>query len=416
MENKSNNVLNRALLLMNYDSSKTLTENSKIVDLKFSQQLNEAPPKVKANLGAAKNVKAATVNKFKTQHQSQPKGLTSSQRNSFGQELLKNEVSIYANTKLPNGKFPTAQQQQAYADNLVKNGSIQKMVDKAAPSSTKTTATKGNQQTQSNKQSQNTQQNVTVNVSTPKGGKSKTKKTAKGKTKKLKTGTAPTPIAPISPTSTLGQKIINLTKGGLNWKQIVWKAAKWGVGIYAVWWLLFSSDDENTVVPDDMPDTPPTDSGSSGGSSGTYTKCEETLPIKQYCKNETVRKVQACLGLPEKYQTGNFGPITQKALEDKGQSGTTITTETIIAVCGSSGLPTTGSTSTAGGTTTAGGTATAGGTGYEDYTNDEIETDNTSATSSPATSTPSTASSNTASVQQSKNSFIGPLDNDEVEQ
>jgi nucleoside-diphosphate-sugar epimerase len=52
---------------------------------------------------------------------------------------------------------------------------------------------------------------------------------------------------------------------------------------------------------------------------------------------------------------------------------------------------------------------------WRDYTNDEIETstDNTSVASSPATSTPS---SNTASVQQSKNSFIGPLDNDEVEQ
>jgi hypothetical protein len=40
--------------------------------------------------------------------------------------------------------------------------------------------------------------------------------------------------------------------------------------------------------------------------------------------------------MPIKYQTGNFGPITQKALEGKGQDGTTITTETIVAVCGNS--------------------------------------------------------------------------------
>lgn len=414
MENKSNNVLNRVLLLMNYDSSKTLTENSKVIESEFSQQLNEQKVKVKPNLNAAKNVRNATINKFKLQHQTNPKGLTPKQRNSFGQELLKNEVSVYANTKLPNGKYPNAQQQQAYADNLVKSGKIQGQIDVHAPSAAKTTATKGSQQTQSNKQSQN----VTVNVSSPKTRGPKTKKSTKGNTKKLNGGNGPiSGTKTISPTSSLGQKIINLAKGGMNWKSIVWTAAKWGVGIAAVWWLFFSGDDETTVVPDDIPTTPPTDSGS--GSSGTYTKCDETLPVKQYCKNETIKKVQACLGLPEKYQTGNFGPITQKALEGKGQDGTTITTETIIAVCGSSGLPTTGSTATAGGTTaTAGGTTTAGSTGYEDYTNDEIETstDNTSVASSPATSTPSTTSSNTASVQQSKNSFIGPLDNDEVEQ
>jgi hypothetical protein len=72
--------------------------------------------------------------------------------------------------------------------------------------------------------------------------------------------------------------------------------------------------------------------GNKGG--GTFISCPDTLPIKKSCKNETVRRVQACLGLPTKYQTGNFGPITQKALVGKGQDGTKITTETIIAVCG----------------------------------------------------------------------------------
>lgn len=394
MENKSNNVLNRVLLLMNYDSSKTLTENSKVIKSEFSQQLNEQKVKVKPNLGAAKNVRNATINKFKTQHQSNPKGLTPKQRNDFGQELLKNEVSVYANTKLPDGKYPNAQQQQAYADNLVKSGKIQSQIDVHAPSA-KGTATKGNQQTQSNKQSQNTKQNVTVNVTTPKTGGGKTKKSSSGKSKKLNGGTGPTSgTKTIPPNSTLGQKIINLAKGGMNWKNIVLTAAKWGVGIAAVWWLFFSGDDENTVVPDDIPTTPPTDSSGSGSSS-TYTVCDETLPIKQYCKNETVKKVQACLGLPVKYQTGNFGPITQKALEGKGQDGTTITTETIIAVCGSSGLPTTGSTATTGTTTTgAAATTNQNVTGYEDYTTDEVE----------------------ASVESTKGTPSSPANNDEVEQ
>jgi hypothetical protein len=65
-----------------------------------------------------------------------------------------------------------------------------------------------------------------------------------------------------------------------------------------------------------------------------YTTCNDTLPIKQMCKNETVRKVQACLKMPKRYQTGNFGPITQEYLESRDQNGTLITTETIINVCG----------------------------------------------------------------------------------
>lgn len=64
-----------------------------------------------------------------------------------------------------------------------------------------------------------------------------------------------------------------------------------------------------------------------------YTKCPETLPIKQWCKNDTIKAVQACLKMPIKYQTGNFGPITQKALEDKGQDGKKLTTEIIYNVC-----------------------------------------------------------------------------------
>ena len=66
----------------------------------------------------------------------------------------------------------------------------------------------------------------------------------------------------------------------------------------------------------------------------TYTKCPETLPIKQYCKNKTIREVQACLKMPKRYQTSNFGPITQEYLESRDQNGTLITIETINAVCG----------------------------------------------------------------------------------
>jgi hypothetical protein len=78
-----------------------------------------------------------------------------------------------------------------------------------------------------------------------------------------------------------------------------------------------------------------TGGGKTGG--GTFISCPETFPIKKSCKNETIKKVQACLG--GLVVDGKFGDKTQKALESKGQDGTKITTETIIAVCGKSGEP-----------------------------------------------------------------------------
>ena len=42
--NNNNKMLERVLLMMKYDSSKTLTENSDVVRNEFAQLLNEAPP------------------------------------------------------------------------------------------------------------------------------------------------------------------------------------------------------------------------------------------------------------------------------------------------------------------------------------------------------------------------------------
>ena len=66
----------------------------------------------------------------------------------------------------------------------------------------------------------------------------------------------------------------------------------------------------------------------------TYTNCSETFPIKQFCKNETIRKVQGCLGGGLKTDSA-FGPLTQAALEAKDLPGTIITQDTVNAVCGS---------------------------------------------------------------------------------
>jgi hypothetical protein len=56
----------------------------------------------------------------------------------------------------------------------------------------------------------------------------------------------------------------------------------------------------------------------SGGSTSKpkYTPCEVGKYVRG-CKSEVVKKVQACLEMPAKYHTGNFGPITQGELQKK---------------------------------------------------------------------------------------------------
>jgi len=61
-----------------------------------------------------------------------------------------------------------------------------------------------------------------------------------------------------------------------------------------------------------------------------YSACTEDMPIKYGCKNETIKKVQTCLGL---VADGKFGPKTKQSLIDKGQNGDQIDSGTIIAAC-----------------------------------------------------------------------------------
>ena len=121
--------------------------------------------------------------------------------------------------------------------------------------------------------------------------------------------------------------------------------------------------------------------------------------------------------MPTKYQTGNFGPITQSYLEKKGQNGTVITTETILNVCGSGNPTTSGSTDTAGASNQK---VAPQPTGYEDYTTDEIETstENTAANTAGTEVSGSQVNVATTSGTSDKKSFYNPLgvDNDAIEQ
>lgn len=220
---------------------------------------------------------------------------------------------------------------------------------------------------QSKYQVKSTAAKIASNVKTGvKNIAAKIKKLASGGTKELKPTVAKTSQVE-SQIAKIGAKeeqelIEGITKKGWNWARVKKWGIPIGIGMAALWF--FFHDNDKVPAPSDIPENNSNlggsgTSGTSGTSGSKYTKCSEELPIKQYCKNETIRKVQACLAMPSDYQTGNFGPITQGYLEGKGQNGTLITTETIIAVCGTN-------SDIAG--------ATAGKTGYEDYTTDEIET------------------------------------------
>lgn len=71
-----------------------------------------------------------------------------------------------------------------------------------------------------------------------------------------------------------------------------------------------------------------------------YVGCNN-FPFKFGCKNESIKEIQKCLGLPEKLQTGNFGPYTYKSLVNKGYKlNNGITKDiytTITTVCKQSG-------------------------------------------------------------------------------
>ena len=64
---------------------------------------------------------------------------------------------------------------------------------------------------------------------------------------------------------------------------------------------------------------------------GYYTVCPETLPILKGCKNQTIKKLQNCIGnvVPD----GKFGPLTQARLEELDLPGTRITTDSLVRAC-----------------------------------------------------------------------------------
>ena len=112
---------------------------------------------------------------------------------------------------------------------------------------------------------------------------------------------------------------------GWNWGRWL----KWGAGLgltaLGVWWLL--RDSEEPIVPDDIPEESPIEDETS---QSQYRVCPEEMPIAYGCRNNTIKRIQVCLGLTN---DGKFGPKTKQALINVGDTGDKIDGESFIKAC-----------------------------------------------------------------------------------
>jgi len=125
----------------------------------------------------------------------------------------------------------------------------------------------------------------------------------------------------------IGEEIIQTYPSlkNLDWKSLVKKGAVLGLSVGALYYIYKLTHEDEPPIPVPPIIEPPIPNPSQ------YKSCPETFPIAKFCKNETIRKVQGCLGITA---DSLFGPKTQAALEAKGVDGTSITQQTVDKVCG----------------------------------------------------------------------------------
>jgi hypothetical protein len=350
--NDNNKMLERVLLMMKYDSSKTLTENSDVVRNEFSQLLSEKGFRGRGRPTGSKN----TIKKSAPAPApiKPPPGMTLKQAESLG-----NYKSSYT---AQYGKPPSKAELKAFQTNGYK-------------------APKGG----------------TVNINAPATSKV-TVQPAKGPAKKGKPKPPPkdagilskftgsvkkypwryalglgltglgvwyflkdnTEVSPCLLDSLTEEEMAALngagTSGTITRAQVGNRLADLNGG------LIFSLDKPEVVTVNGKykgtyscdggalkisiagsefmlgAGTPGADTGTGNtggnggqGGGGRYTQCPETLPIAMYCKNSTVARVQGCVGAK---QDGAFGPNTSAALVAKGADGSSITQASIDKVCG----------------------------------------------------------------------------------
>jgi hypothetical protein len=138
---------------------------------------------------------------------------------------------------------------------------------------------------------------------------------------------------PVKPTD-VDDALQNLTKPPVK-SRSTWTALKqWGIGtglsigVIALLYSYFNDGDVEDVV--DTEETTPSPQPAPQPRTSQYSACTEDMPIRYGCKNETIKKVQTCLGL---VADGKFGPKTKQALINVGDTGDKIDGESFIKAC-----------------------------------------------------------------------------------
>jgi hypothetical protein len=316
-------ILNRVKLLIEYDTTKTLSENMLIVE-----QLSSADDLARAFgiLGKSASddiVRAAgIVDDLAKPISSMDDFLKLYKEGKVtAQNVGKVQTQLLKNTRLP------ITQKTAMVDNFVTQ-SIKKSrgVGKTSTQISDDLVSKGYPKDVADDVGNKLSSHWKGNKSGPsafksQGGKQgsnviKSKVTRSGKTKNLKPKRTKNPNPKAAEDAAKIEA--ELAKGGKPWPAWVKWGTGLGIGALALWWYFHDSGDVVTV-PEDIPEEEPTTDNDSGGGSTSgggagYTVC----PGPQYtqgCKSETIRKVQGCLDL---VADGKFGPKTQAALEAKG--------------------------------------------------------------------------------------------------
>jgi hypothetical protein len=160
-------------------------------------------------------------------------------------------------------------------------------------------------------------QNLTINLGNDvkaaiRGPVSKAAKTTKGATKNLRTTKKVTEaeIKVIDDAVKTGAKeeLEQGIKQGWSWAKASRWAAGIGLGLGALWLLMYFMSSEDVPVPDDIPVEPPVDPVVNPKK---YRDCENE-PVQTFgCKSSLIRQIQDCLGV---VIDGIWGPKTNTAL------------------------------------------------------------------------------------------------------
>lgn len=311
------NILNRIKVLMEYDTSKTLSENILITE---QASLADDAAKALGILGKSLGddvVRAARIvdnlgNPVSTMDDflklSKAGKVAPTQLGRVQSQLLKNTtLNIGQKTAMIDNYIAQAIKKSRgvgktstqISDELVSKGFPKDVADDVG--------NKLSSHWKANKSGPSAFKQTGTNT----GKVTKVKTTRSGKTKNLKPKKTKNPNT-AKQTEQIADEAAKSTKTWPAW--LAWGAGL-GIGAAALWWFFHDSDDEVLTVPEEMPEEEPTDGGGGGSVGGSYTNCGD-FPFIKFCKNTKIAEVQKCLG--GLVADGKFGPKTEAALESAG--------------------------------------------------------------------------------------------------